>query len=411
MEDSEPLASARRPNRKATAALALSLLLASLGASIANIALPTLARDFAAPFGALQWVVTGYLATLTIFSVFAGRLGDIYGLRRMQLAGLALFCLASLLCGLASGLWVLIAARALQGVGAAFLMTLTIALVARTAGRERMGGAMGLLGTVSAVGTMLGPSVGGLLLASVGWRSIFLAQLPLGMLALVLTYAYLPRDEGAPKPRAAKLHLIGDRSLLAGLAVNFLVAAVMMTTLVTGPFYLGLRLGLNEILTGLIISVGPLVSIISGIPSGRTVDLLGARHVLTLGLTLLAGGAFGLATLPEWLGVSGYILALVVLTPGYQLFQAANNTAIMADISNDRRGMISGLLSLSRNLGFIAGTSGMGAVFAFGVGTGDFADAPPPAIAAGMQMTFIFAAAMMLAALLLVLIQPRRDQT
>ena len=148
--ESTPAGSA---NRGITAVLALSMLLASLGTSIANIALPALAGAFAAPFHAVQWVVVAYLAALTVSVVAVGRLGDRYGLRRMHLAGLALFAAASLLCGLAPSLWLLIAARALQGVAAAFLMTLSMALMRETAGDARLGRAMGLLGTVSALGT------------------------------------------------------------------------------------------------------------------------------------------------------------------------------------------------------------------------------------------------------------------
>ncbi len=141
------------------AALALSMLLASLGTSIANIALPTLSQAFSAPFHDVQWVVVAYLATLTISVVIAGRLGDKYGLKPMHIAGLGLFSLVSLFCGLAPNLWFLIGARAIQGGGAAFLTALAMALMRETAGEQRLGRAMGLLGTVSALGTALGPSL------------------------------------------------------------------------------------------------------------------------------------------------------------------------------------------------------------------------------------------------------------
>ena len=165
-------------NRASMVVLGLSMLLASLGTSIANIALPALAEAFSARFQDVQWVVVAYLAALTVSVVVAGRLGDIFGLRRMHLAGLGLFCLASLLCGLAPDLGLLIAARTLQGIAAAFLMTLTIALVRETASPARMGRAMGLMGTVSAIGTALGPSLGGVLVSSTGWQGIFFRSGP-----------------------------------------------------------------------------------------------------------------------------------------------------------------------------------------------------------------------------------------
>jgi len=272
--------------------LALSMLLASLGTSIANIALPALAEAFSASFTQVQWVVVAYLAALTVSVVIVGRLGDIHGLRRMLLAGLGLFAIASLLCGIASNLWLLIGARALQGIGAAFLMTLSMALMRETASDVRMGRAMGLLGTVSALGTALGPSLGGILIPATGWRGIFLVQIPLAVLALILAFATLPRGAGREKPPSASLRAVLNTSLMPNLLVNLLVAAVMMTTLVVGPFYLGLGLGLKEALVGLVMSVGPVISIFSGVPSGRLVDGWGTGRVLTIGLAMLAAGAF-----------------------------------------------------------------------------------------------------------------------
>ena len=176
--------------------LALSMLLASLGTSIANIALPALANDFSAPFVLVQGVVVAYLAAMTVSTVIAGQLGDAHGLRRMYLAGLAVFAVASLLCGFAPSVWLLIAFRGFQGVGAAFLMTLSMALMREAAGRERMGRAMGLLGTVSALGTALGPSLGGALIPATGWRGVFLVLVPVALLALGIARAVLPASLG-----------------------------------------------------------------------------------------------------------------------------------------------------------------------------------------------------------------------
>ncbi len=381
------------------AALALSMLLGSLGTSIANIALPVLVGAFSAPFHHVQWVVISYLAALTVSVIVAGRLGDIYGLRRMHLFGLGLFLLASLLCGIAPTLWALIAARALQGIGAAFLMTLTLALMRETANETRIGQAMGLLGTVSALGTAIGPSLGGMIIAATDWRGIFLVLIPLAALALILAFISLPMDAGEDRTQTANLRTMITGSLVPSLLANCLVAAVMMSTLVVGPFYLGLGLGLKEAMVGLVMSAGPAISMFSGVPSGRAVDAWGARGILAIGLTMLAAGAFLLSVLPETLGVTGYVLAMVVLTPGYQLFQAANNTAVLADAPKDRRGGISGLLSLSRNIGLVVGASAMGAVFAFGVGTANLASASRAAIASGMQLTFMLATLLMVATL------------
>lgn len=378
-------------------ALALSMLLASLGTSIANIALPALGGAFAAPLDQVRWVVVAYLAGLTVTTAVAGRLGDRLGLRRMHLAGLALFAGASLLCGLAPNLPLLVASRIAQGAGAAFMMILSMALARETADDAHVGRAMGLLGTVSALGTALGPSLGGVLLATVGWRAIFVAQIPLALLALALVWVSIPPEAGRPAVSASAP--MNASALLPNLIVNLLVAAVMMTTLVVGPFYLGVGLGLPEPAVGLVMSVGPLISILSGVPSGRAVDAAGAPRVLAAGLILLVAGAMLLAALPGLLGVTGYLLAIVVLTPGYQLFQAANNTAAMAGVPREQRGAAAGYLGLSRNLGLIVGASAMSSVFAFGVGSPDILHASPDAIASGQLITFAVASGLMLVAL------------
>ncbi len=384
-----------------TITLALASLLASLGTSIANIALPTLADAFSAPFFRVQAVVVAYLAGLTVSAVIAGRLGDRYGLKTMLAAGLTIFAAASLLCAASTSLWLLTVARTLQGIGAAFLMTLSMALMrqhmADNNGNGRIGRAMGLLGTVSALGTALGPSLGGLLIPLAGWRGIFWMQVPLAVLALILTVTVLPADMRAkPRVRSKDPKTKMDRILASHLIANIVVAAVMMSTLVVGPFYLTLGLGLEARQAGFIMAVGPVISIVSGVPSGRLVDAWGSRYVLAIGLILLMVGAFLLAFVP---GVGGYLLSIAILTPGYQLFQAANNTATLADVPTDRRGTVSGTLALSRYMGLITGASLMGAIFTIGAGTGDFATttATGPDVAAGMMLTFMFAGGMILA--------------
>jgi len=189
--------------RWAMASLSLSMLLSSLGTSIANVALPTLTQSFEASFQAVQWVVLAYLLAITSTIVGVGRLGDVIGRRRLLLVGIAVFTVASVLCSAAPDLGWLIAARALQGIGAAIMMALTMALVGEAIPKERTGSAMGLLGTMSAVGTALGPTLGGVLIAVGGWQAIFLIKLPLGVAALLLALRALPADApstGAPRP-------------------------------------------------------------------------------------------------------------------------------------------------------------------------------------------------------------------
>lgn len=431
------------------------MLLSSFGISIANVALPTLAQAFNASFQQVQWIVLAYLLAITTMIVSVGRLGDLIGGRRLLLAGLFLFTVASVLCGVAPTLWLLIAARAAQGVGAAIMMTLTMAFVGETVPKAKTGSAMGLLGTMSAIGTALGPSLGGLLIAGAGWRAIFLVNVPLGLLAFVLAYRYLPADRRGPKTDRTGFDVVGtlllalalgayalamtvgrgsfgplnmallvaavfgagffvlvearvasplirlaafrNATLSASLTMSALVATVMMATLVVGPFYLSRALRLDAALVGIVMSVGPLVAALTGVPAGRIADRFGAARMTIIGLIAIAAGCFILSMMPATL--PGYIAPIAIITSGYALFQTANNTAVMSDIRPDQRGVISGLLNLSRNLGLITGASVMGAVFAVASATTDITTARPEAVAAGMRITFAVATILIVVAL------------
>jgi EmrB/QacA subfamily drug resistance transporter len=439
------------------ASLSLSMLLSSLGTSIANVGLPTLAQEFAASFQQVQWIVLAYLLAITTLVVSVGRLGDIIGRRRLLLAGIGLFTTASVLCGIAPTLSSLIAARAAQGLGAAVMMALAMAFVAETVPKARTGSAMGLLGTMSAVGTALGPSLGGVLIAGLGWRSIFLVNVPLGILAFLLAYRTLPADidkakadrpgfdtvgtlllaltlaayalamtigrgdfgplnmallaaaalgvslfvlvEAKVASPLIRLRMFRNSAFSAGLTMNMLVSIVMMATLVVGPFYLSRSLGLDAAMVGLVMSIGPVISALSGVPAGRIVDRLGAPFVVVIGLVAMVAGSIGLSVLPAISGIAGYIAAIAVVTPGYQLFQAANNTVVMSDVGADQRGVVSGMLNLSRNLGLVTGASVMGAVFAFASASSDITTAAPASVASGMRITFAVAAGLVVIAL------------
>ncbi|MDX2109362.1 MAG: MFS transporter [Verrucomicrobiota bacterium] len=451
--------------RGALAGLSLALLLASLGTSIANVGLPTLARAFSASFQEAQWIVLAYLLAITTLIVSVGQLGDKVGRRRLLLAGILLFTVASAACGLAPILWLLIVARAAQGLGAAIMMALALAFVSEIVPKAKTGRAMGLLGTVSAIGTALGPSLGGILIAGFGWQALFLINVPLGVLAFILARNNLPEDHHNPQPigagfdvpgtlllaltlaayalamtigrgsygllnmvllmasifglglfiivekRAASplidIALFRDRGLSASLVTSTLVATVIMATLVVGPFYLAHALGLNTAWVGLVLSVGPLVASLTGVPAGRIVDRFGSYRMSIVGLIGMALGSSVLSLLPARYGVPGYIAPLIVITAGYALFQVANNTAVMTNIRADQRGVISGMLNLSRNLGLITGASVMGAVFALGASTTTIMSAHPDAVGTGMRITFAVALFLIVLALIVLTMAKR----
>ncbi|MFC3323760.1 MFS transporter [Mesorhizobium cantuariense] len=457
--------------RWALASLSLATLLSSLGTSIASVGLPSLMQNFGASFQSVQWVVLAYLLAITTLIVSAGRLADMFGRRPLLLGGIALFTSASVLCGLAPTLWLLIAARAVQGLGAALMMALTLAFVAETVTKDRIGSAMGLLGAMSAIGTTLGPSLGGLLIAGLGWRAIFLVNVPLGVLTLALAWRALPArnktaqvDQGTfdvmgtallaltlaayalamtlgrgnfgalnislliaagigvflfaaaqarVKNPLIQLANFRDLQLSASLAMSIIVATVMMATLVVAPFYLSRGLGLDAAMVGLVLSTGPLVSTLSALVAGRLTDRFGAHRMMVAGLLSLTTGTFLLSLAMTKLGIAGYVVPITVTCIGYALFQTSNNAAVMTGIGASQRGVVSGLLNLSRNLGLITGASLMGAIFAVasaeghqGVGQ-EFLSSE--AAARGMQVTFQTATVLALVALFLALLSARAE--
>jgi MFS family permease len=349
------------------------------------------------------------------------------------------------------------------------MMARTMAFVSETVPRDKAGSAMGLLGTMSAIGTALGPTLGGALIAAWGWRAMFLVNLPLGLLALWMLGRHLPADRPALSKQRPRFDIAGtgvlalvlgaysfamtsargdfgwrngallllaalgvllfirvesrtasplvrpalfrDPVLRAGFAMSALVTTVVMATLVVGPFYLSGALGLDAARVGLVMSAGPIAAALVGVPAGRAVDRFGARRLTLAGLFTMALGTAGLALLPALLGVCGYVMSLLVATVGYAVFQAANNTGVMEEVRADQRGEVSGLLNLSRNLGLITGASVMGAVFVSGSTVSDASTMPALALTAGMQRTFAVAAAMVLLAITIALSAHSRVQT
>lgn len=442
------------PKAAMLAALSGAMLLASLGTSIATVALPSLARAFPATIGELQWVVLAYLLTVTVTIIGIGRLGDLYGDRRLLVAGLALFTLASIVCAASTSLALLIAARAVQGVGGAVLMAMPMSIARNAFSADRTGTVMGMLGTMSAIGTALGPSLGGVAMAGFGWQAAFILLTGTGIVAFALAvwaipalprvssgartgmdwigttllaaglglYALATSGNGGGAPWATPslllsamavlwlfihsqqrtpsplvpLALLRDRVICMGLATNLVMGAVMMATLVVGALFLSFGLRLNETQTGLVMAVGPITAALAGVPAGALADRLGRQNAAMIGIAETTIGLVCLALLPLWWGTAGYVAALIVLTPGFQLFLAANNAGVMLAAPVAQRGMVSGLLGLSRNLGLLTGASAMATLFAALIGSEPIAAASTNSISLAFTTVFLVAAGLTL---------------
>lgn len=426
--------------------LCIGVLFPSLGISIANVALPTLATSFQASFHETQWVILSYLLSITTLIVAAGRLGDLVDPRRLFLCGVAIFGLSSLAGGFAPTLFFLIIARLAQGMGAAILMSLSVALISRVVSKEHTGSAMGLVGATSALGTALGPSLGGALIYLFGWRSIFFIYAPfccllflmalktltpqkriplshkthldypgvfllstcLASYALLLTFEerlfckinviflltcllslvlIIQREQKTPYP-LIPVSLFTERGVKKHLGLSALTSGILMTNLVVGPFYLTHGMGLSTQHVGLVMSFGPMIVVVTGVHAGRLVDRYGFNALTLLGLLSLSLGSFLVALIPMSQGIPGYLGAVILIAGGFAVFQTANNTALLRNVADHHRGMMSGLLNLSRYLGLITGTCVMGAVFSFATGTPHIESALAQDVAVGMHTTF-----------------------
>jgi len=400
--------------------IALGVIMATLDASVVNMALPTLQRTFHSGLPTVEWVALAYLLVLTGLQLASGRLADARGRRRVYGLGLAAFTLVSVLCGLAPSIAALIALRVLQGIGAALIAANGSALLVQAFPAGERGRALGAFGAMVGVGLALGPPLGGFLVAHASWRWIFFVNLPLGILASVLLSSRVPADgpavAGARVPvGAALLWSIGLAALMlaltrgpadgwtaprvlgAGVAGVALLAIFLATQsrgagepllpldLVAGPlgaavtltflgqvlaisvgFHMPLFLeevgGLTAAQAGAWLSVLPVAALFCAPVAGRLADRVGPRALTVAGMALTGVGMWFLAGLGQApLGARlGAGLALVGIGQG--LFSVPNASALLSLVPPERLGLASGLQGTTRNLGLAAGVAFTGAM-------------------------------------------------
>ena len=194
----------------ALVATCFGLFMALLDVTIVNVALPTIQRDLKASFSDLQWVINGYAIALAVLLVTAGRLGDIFGRKRLFMIGLGLFSFGSLLCALSSNLeigtishvQVLLAARAIQGAGGSIMLPLSLAIISSTFHGPQRGVAIGIYGGVTGLATAIGPVIGGILVEKVNWQSIFFINIPIGVIGIFLSAWAIQESRDTRAPRS-----------------------------------------------------------------------------------------------------------------------------------------------------------------------------------------------------------------
>jgi EmrB/QacA subfamily drug resistance transporter len=405
----------------AMAAVGVGVLLATIDGSIVNIALPTIRADLETSLPVVQWVSVAYLLTLASLTLGVGRWGDIVGKKRIYLAGFVLFTLASALCGAAPSIGFLIGFRVIQAMGAVMILALGAAILTEAFPPEERGKALGLIGTFVSVGIVIGPMVGGLILATLDWRAIFFVNLPVGivgtwmvirfvastapaggqrfdlpgaiLLALalltlslgvifgqdlgygappvvsaivagaVLVAAFLGVERRSPTPMLP-LRMFRNPLLSVSVSTGFLAFSALSATFFLLPFYLEGVLGFDLPKTGLALSTAPLVIGVVAPLAGALSDRMGVRRLTLAGLTIMGLAYLGFQTFDTDTSFLGFALVAIPIGLGIGTFQSPNNSAIMGSVSREYAGVAGGMLTLTRLLGQIAGVAAIASLWA-----------------------------------------------
>ncbi len=395
--------------------------MSALDVSIVNVAMPTLKTEFNTTMAAIEWVAMAYMITLTIFLPFFGRLADILGRSRLYNIGFVVFTVGSLFCGMAASASFLIAARVLQAVGAGLLQANSVALITQAFPMEERGKAIGIQGAVQAIAMAVGPFVGGILIATIGWRSVFYINIPIGVLGPIAALYVLPPNEKREKKESIDylgtiffasglaflvlvfnegvklgwgsntiivyflhacillslfvmtelrvkhplidLKLFQDRTFLVGNLTGMISYYVLFAVLFLMPFYFERVLGLSPVLTGTLLTPIPLAMALVAPVSGHLSDRYGSRIMTASGMLLSAAACFALLFAGLHAHVAVLVGELVLLGAGMGMFTPPNNSAIMGAAPKDKLGLAGGVLNMMRSLGLIFGVDISGVIF------------------------------------------------
>jgi EmrB/QacA subfamily drug resistance transporter len=401
-------------------AMCFALFMIMLDNTVVNVALPSIQRDLHATLSALEWTVNAYTLTFAVLLVTGGRLGDIFGRRRLFLFGVAVFGLSSAAIGFAPSDTALVAFRAVQGIGAAFMMPATLSIITQAFPPHQRGTAIGTWAGVSALALAIGPVLGGFLTQQVSWRAIFFINPPIAVIAVAVTLfaARESRDETVSRRvdipgiatitislTALVLALVegnawhwGSARVIALLAVAALGIAAFVITELRSPapmvdfsffrsrtflganlvgfivsfamlaqfFFLALYmqniLHYSPLQTGVRFLPSTLVIIVMGPLAGRLTDRVGPRIPMTLGLMTVATALFIQSHLTARTGYGLLLPGFILMGLGMGLTMSPMSTAAMNAVDRTKAGVASGVLSMSRMVGGTFGVAIMGAL-------------------------------------------------
>ena len=433
----------RSLQRTALLVTTLSSLLTPMMASAVNIAMPAIARDFAMDAVSLSWVASSYLLAAAVFLLPFGRLADIVGRKRIFKIGTVIFSGASLLAGLAPATDIFLFARLVQGIGAAMIFGTGIAILTSVYPPHRRGWVLGVNVAATYTGLSLGPFVGGMLTQYLGWRSVFLLNVPLGLLVLaavwlkmpqewadsrgepfdctgslvyllmltafMLGFTWLPRPGGVVlllaaagalllfmKWEAGHAHPIFQAGLIRGntvFAFSNLAALVNYSATFAITFLLSLYLqyikGFTPRSAGLVLIAQPVVMAVFSPLAGRLSDRLEPRIVASAGMGLSAAGLFLFVWLQANSGLGFIVGALVLVGFGFALFSSTNTNAVMGSVEKKYYGVASATLGTMRMVGQMLSMAIATLVFSLFIGKVRITPASYPLFLTGMRVSFV----------------------
>jgi EmrB/QacA subfamily drug resistance transporter len=395
------------------ATVSIGTFMATLDSSIVNVALPTISGQLHSDLSTIQWVVTSYLLTISSLLPIFGRTADLFGRKKIFSIGFLVFTLGSILCGVAQNIWFLVAARVLQAIGASMLMSNSVAIITANFPRDERGRALGITGTVVALGSLTGPAVGGLLIGLLSWRSIFYINLPIGIIGFFAARWILPNDkiqkekerfdfvgaitftagmvslllginngidwgwgsfqvlfsllvglgllfafiltERKVKHPLIDLSLFSNRPFLMGNLSGWLSFVSMFASTMLLPFYLQHILNYSSTQVGLMMSFFPVTMAFVSPLSGLASDKFGAIALTTGGMIFAAIGLFYYSILPATAHFYQVIPGAILTGIGVGMFQSPNNSSVMSSVPPQKLGIAGGINSLVRNLGMVMG--------------------------------------------------------